>query len=78
LIFQPKKKPKGKELSVADHFLNRTIASIKRYRIVKDILRNTKDGFSDLVMGVARALHNWRISFRQPVPSSPSLIAYFR
>jgi hypothetical protein len=89
LTFQPKKKPKGKELGVADRFLNQTIssvrihvehviASIKRCRIVKDVLRNTKDGFSDQVMGVACALHNWRISFRHPVPVSSSLIDYFR
>jgi hypothetical protein len=35
-----------------------TIASVKRCRIVKGILRNTKEGFSDLVMEVACALHN--------------------
>jgi hypothetical protein len=88
LTFQPKKKPKGKELSVAERFLNHSIssvrihvehviASIKRCRIVKDVLRNTKDGFSDLVMRIACALHNWRISFRQPVPNS-QVLEYFR
>ena len=40
------------------------IAGIKRSRIVKDILRNTKDGFSDLVMVVACGLHNFRVDHR--------------
>ncbi len=79
LTLQPQKKPKGKDLGVADLFFNRLIssvrirvehgiASIKRRRIVKEVLRNTKDGFSDLVMCIACALHNWRISFRHPRP----------
>ena len=49
------KKPRGQELSVADKFLNQVIASIrievehviagiKRCRIVKDVLRLTKEG----------------------------------
>ena len=89
LTFQPKKKPRGKDLGVADLFFNRlissvrirvehVIASVKRCRIVKDVLRNTKDGFSDLVMRVACALHNWRISFRHPRPSRQLLAGYFR
>lgn len=87
--FQPKKKPRGKDLSVADRFFNRlissvrirvehVIASIKRCRIVKDVLRNTKEGFSDWVMRVACALHNWRISFRHPTPSPQPLGSYSR
>jgi hypothetical protein len=89
LTFQPKKKPKGKTLGVADLFFNRlissvrirvehVIASVKRCRIVKDVLRNTKEGFSDLVMRVACALHNWRISFRHPTPSQQLLFGYSR
>ena len=89
LTFQPKKKPRGKDLGVADLFFNRlissvrirvehVIASIKRCRIVKDVLRNTKAGFSDLVMRVACALHNWRISFRHPTPSPQPLASYSR
>ena len=35
-----------------------TIAGVKRCRIVKDVFRNTKDGFSDLAMEVACALHS--------------------
>ena len=62
-ILQPKKKPRGGELSYADKVRNRLISSIrvriehaiggvKRYRIVKDKLRNWKLGFSDLVFAI--------------------------
>jgi hypothetical protein len=89
LTFQPRKKPKGKELGLADLFFNRlissvrirvehVIASIKRCRIVKDVFRNTKAGLSDLVMCIACALHNWRISFRHPIPSQQPISGYFR
>ena len=74
------KKPKGKELSAADLFLNRiiagfrievehVIAGVKRCRIVKDTFRNLKDGFSDLVMEVACSLHNLHVAYRRPVLS---------
>jgi DDE superfamily endonuclease len=66
-------------LSAADRWLNtiisgtrilveNTIAGVKRCRIVKDVFRNTKEGFSDLVMEVACALHNLRIDCRHPLP----------
>jgi len=65
---------------VADRFLNEivagarisvenTIAGVKRCRIVKDVFRNTKEGFSDLAMEVACALHNFRMECRHPVPA---------
>ena len=41
------------------------IAGIKRARIVKDILRNTKDSFSDLVMVLTSGLHNLRVAQRR-------------
>ena len=41
------------------------IAGIKRSRTVKDIFRNTKDGFSDLVMVIACGLHNLRVDHRK-------------
>lgn len=74
------KKPRGKELATEDVFLNRiisgfrievehVIAGVKRCRIVKDTFRNTKEGFSDLVMEVACGLHNLRVTCRHPVPS---------
>ena len=67
-------------LEPVDRFLNRIlsgvriqveheIAGVKRCRIVKDVLRNTKEGFSDLVMEVACALHNLRVTCRQPLPT---------
>lgn len=45
------------------------IAGIKRCRIVKDVLRLTKDGISDLVMEIACGLHNLRMSCRHPLPA---------
>ena len=63
LTFQPKKNQKAKAdkwlngiIAVARVVVENTIAGVKRCRIVKDILRNTKEGFSDLVMEVACAL----------------------
>lgn len=46
-----------------------TIAGVKRCRIVKDVFRNTKEGFSDLAMEVACALHNFRMECRHPMPA---------
>jgi hypothetical protein len=65
---------------VGDKFLNRlfssarvivenVIAGVKRCRIVKDVLRLTKDGMSDLVMEIACGLHNLRVSCRHPLPT---------
>lgn len=80
LTFQPKKKPKGQELDGCERFFNRifsairievehVIAGVKRCRIVKDLLRNTKEGFSDLIIEVACALHNFRVDCRHPLPA---------
>jgi len=44
------------------------IAGIKRCRIVKDVLRLTKEGVSDLVMEIACGLHNLRVACRHPLP----------
>jgi hypothetical protein len=57
-IHQPKKKPRGGELSVVDKVQNRLVSSVrvvvehvitgvKRCRIVKDIFRNTTEGYDD-------------------------------
>jgi hypothetical protein len=65
---------------VGDQFLNHlfsstrvvvenVIAGVKRCRIVKDVLRLTKDGMSDLVMEIACGLHNLRMSCRHPLPT---------
>jgi hypothetical protein len=75
LIMQPKKKPRGGELTPDEKAENRRISSIrirvehaisgvKRYRIVKDKLRNWKAGFRDLVMETCCGLHNFRLNFR--------------
>jgi hypothetical protein len=61
---QPKKKPRGGELTVEEKEQNSLISSVrivvehvicgvKRCRIVKDVFRNTKDRFADLVMEIA-------------------------
>lgn len=74
--FQPQKKPKGKELTPEQKEKNSLISSIriviehiisgiKRCRIVKDLFRNTKEKYDDLVMEIACALHNFRVDCRQ-------------
>jgi hypothetical protein len=42
-----------------------SLAGVKRCRSVKDVLRNTKEGFSDLAMVVACGLHNLRLECRK-------------
>jgi len=72
-------------LSAADKWMNKiisgarvlvenTIAGVKRCRIVKDVFRNTKEGFSDLVIEVACSLHNLRMDCRHPVAPTVSLL----
>jgi DDE superfamily endonuclease len=56
-------------LSSARIVVEHTLSGVKRSRSVKDVLRNTKHGFSDLVMEVACALHNLRIAIRHPLPT---------
>lgn len=74
-IHQPKKKPRGGELTRADKIQNRLISSVrvviehiiagvKRCRIVKDVFRNTKDDYDDQVMELACGLHNFRSDHR--------------
>lgn len=80
LTRQPQKKPRNRELSVIEKFFNRLIAKtriivenvlagVKRCRIVKDMLRLTTPGVSDLVMEIACGLHNLRVSCRHPLPA---------
>ena len=70
-IHQPKKKPRGGELSADDQAHNRLISSVrivvehviagvKRCHIVKDVFRNTKHDYADLAMELACGLHNFR------------------
>ncbi len=69
---------RGSELTVTEKFLNKLIArvrivvenvisGVKRCRIVKETLRLTKEGRSDVVMEIACGLHNLRVTFRQPL-----------
>jgi hypothetical protein len=73
--YQPKKKPRGQELSAEDREQNRliskvriiaehVISGIKRCRILKDVFRNTRAGFADLVIVIACGLHNFRTQCR--------------
>ena len=89
IVLQPKKKPHGKELSLGERFINRCISSgriivenviagIKRCRIVKDVLRNWKSAFDDLVMELACGLHNLRVAHRSPIESVNLVDFYFR
>jgi hypothetical protein len=75
LICQPKKKPRGKDLSSKDTVRNtrisrlriaveHVISGIKRCHLVKDIFRNTKPHFDDLVMEIACGLHHFRVTYR--------------
>jgi hypothetical protein len=74
LTFQPKKKPKGGELSPSDKCLNtqisqgrigveHTLRGVKVFHIVADTFRNLRLDFDDLVMQVACGLHNLRLDF---------------
>lgn len=85
-IIQPKKKRRGGWLSIYDLLSNRLIAKsrilvehilarVKRCRIVKEVFRNTREGFSDVVMEIACGLHNLRTTFRRPTKPVP---IYFR
>ncbi len=40
------------------------ISGIKRCRILKDVFRNTRAGFTDLVIVIACGLHNFRTQCR--------------
>jgi len=73
--YQPKKKPRGGELTAEEKAENKVISSIriliehiiagvKRCRIVKDVFRNTKRYFADQAMEIACGLHNFRTTLR--------------
>jgi len=74
-ILQPQKKPRGKALSDLEKDRNQwhaslrvriehAIGGVKRYRIVKDKIRNGKTGFRDAVLETCCGLHNFRLNFR--------------
>lgn len=70
---QPKKKPKGGELSDWDKFDNRIISmervlvehairGIKIHRAAKEVIRNHKEGYRDQIAAVAAGLYNLTIA----------------
>ena len=74
-ILQPKKKPRGKELSALDKLCNQWLAKlrtraehaiggVKRCRIAKERLRNWKRSFREKVFPICCGLHNFRLNFR--------------
>jgi len=74
-IVQPKKQPRGGELTPPEKAANRAISSIririehaiggvKRYRMVKDKIRLLKDGIRDTIMETCCGLHNFRLQYR--------------
>ena len=46
------------------------LAGVKRCRIVKDVLRNTKEEVSDAAMETSCGLHNLRVQNRKRRPKS--------
>jgi hypothetical protein len=60
-----KEKANNRKISKVRVRVEHAIAGIKRSRCVKEVLRNTKDGFSDLVMVIACSLHNLRVDKRK-------------
>jgi hypothetical protein len=72
--YQPKKKPRGGELTELEKAENRAISSVririehslggvKVYQITHDVYRNHRPDFDDLVMETACGLHNLRIDY---------------
>ena len=89
IVLQPTKKPKGKELTHSEKFINQCISSgrivvehvisgVKRCRIVKDALRNSKSDFDDLIMELACGLHNLRVTTRSPLETINLVDFYFQ
>jgi len=73
---QPRKKPRGGELSVGEKVGNslisgvrivaeHVISGVKRCRIVKEKFPDTKNNFDDIVMEIACGLHNLRTDCRR-------------
>jgi len=72
--YQPKKKPRGGELTPSEKAQNQAISSVrmrvehsiggvKVYHITHDIYRNHGQDFDDLVMETACGLHNLRLDY---------------
>jgi hypothetical protein len=74
-IVQPKKKPRGGELTPPEKATNRRLSSIsirleqaiggvKRSRIVKDKIRLLQDGVRATIMETCCGWHNFRLQYR--------------
>ena len=61
----PEEKAQNRKLSQRRVRVEHSLAGVKRCRSVKDVLRNTKEGFSDLAMVAACGLHNLRLECRK-------------
>ena len=61
----PEEKERNRQLSCVRVCAEHALAGVKRSRSVKDVLRNTKEGFSGLAMVVACGLHNLRLECRK-------------
>lgn len=72
--YQPKKKPRGGELTPEEKAQNQTISSerigvehsiggVKVYHIVHDVYRNHRANYEDLIMETACGLHNLRLDY---------------
>ncbi len=61
----PEEKEQNRKLSRLRVRVEHSLAGVKRSRSVKDVLRNTKEGYSDLTMVVACGLHNLRLECRK-------------
>lgn len=75
---QPKKKPKGRELNFREKernkriskkriFVEHSIGGVKIYKITRDIYRNHKEYYDDLVMETACGLYNFRNDIRRKI-----------
>jgi hypothetical protein len=71
---QPKKKPRGGALTAAEKDANHAISQqrigvehsiggVKVYRIVRDVYRNHRAAFEDMVMETGCGLHNLRLDY---------------
>jgi hypothetical protein len=56
-------------ISRACGIVENVLAGVKRCRMVKEVLRLTKAGRSDLVMEIACGWHNLRVRCRHPLPT---------
>ncbi len=58
-------KERNRKLSRVRVRAEHALAGVKRCRSVKDVLRNTQEGFSDSLMVAACGLHNLRVECRK-------------